>query len=601
MKFIPTPKFTTDDLTPTLDRLERDVHLKVFFAHIQNQEDDIPKLYVKSDWRPNTIRIPPVFDHRLNNFQSSLEKLFKRRRGKPNLLPFQERVLSELAADRNLLFPDTDKGLGPCAVTYEQYVQDGLKHLNDATTWAPITADEAAALAVSLEAQVESWLETHDLALSEMETKYIRNHIKANRKDPFGYFYLLYKIHKEPISTRPVCSDVNSLLFGLGKWIDTQLQPVAQAQPAYFQDSFALRSMLMKLEVPPNARLFTADAVGMYPNIPTEPALAEISQYLREQAGVKFHHYDPDALIEALEIVFRNNVVRFGDLYRKQISGTGMGKPPAPPWANIFMAIKEDKFSPVFQAMLMLYKRFIDDIIGLWLCDPDPVEDERLWSAFKANVNDWHGLQWIFSERSFSVDFMDMTISISNGRIETTLFEKKQNLYLYIPPSSAHPPGMISGLIFGSVLRIERLCSKKEDVNAKLVQLYHRLLRRGYTPSRLIPLFVKARANAKLYLARSERGHAIVRAERKHAARRRVYFHIKYHPQDPLSHEIQSLWHQHVANPPGKLPLPSLKNYQGGKVPIDQLVIAYSRNRNLRNLLSVRKLINRGREVSSFL
>ena len=69
------------------------------------------------------------------------------------------------------------------------------------------------------------------------------------------------------------------------------------------------------------------------------------------------------------------------------------------------------------------------------------------------------------------------------------------------------PPGMISGLIFGGVLRIERLCSKKEDVDAKLVQLYHRLLRHGYTPSCLIPLFVKARANARLYLARSERGH----------------------------------------------------------------------------------------------
>lgn len=577
------------------------MHLKVFFAHMNDLDEEIPKLYVKSDWRPNPARIPPVFDFRLNNFQNSLVKLFKRRRGKSNLLPIQERVLRDLAADRNLVFPDTDKGLGPCAVKLDQYIIDGLKHLNDATTWAPLTAAEADALADSLVEQVESWLETHDLALSEMETKYIRNHMTANRGDPFGYFYLLYKIHKEPISTRPVCSDVNSLLFGLGKWIDTQLQPVAQAQPAYFKDSFALRSMLIGMQVPPNARLFTADAVGMYPNIPTEPALAEISQYLRDQAGVKFSHYDPDALIEALEIVFRNNVVRFGDLYRKQISGTGMGKPPAPPWANTFMAIKEDQFLPVYQAQLPFYKRFIDDIIGLWLCDPDPAEDERLWSEFVACINDWHGLKWIFSKRSFSINFMDMTISISNGGIETTLFEKKQNLYLYIPPSSAHPPGMISGLIFGGVLRIERLCSKKEDVENKLVQLYRRLLRRGYTPSKLIPLFVKARANAKAYLARSERGHALVREERKHAAKRRVFFHVKYHPQDPTSQEIQRLWQQHVANPPGKLPLATLENYQGAPVPIDQLTIAYSRHPNLRNILSVRKLQNRGREVSSFL
>ncbi|KAL7502729.1 hypothetical protein ACHAXN_000631 [Cyclotella atomus] len=205
-----------------------------------------------------------------------------------------------------------------------------------------------------------------------MESKYIRNHMMANRDDPFSYFYLLYKIHKEPISTRPV------------------------AQPAYFKDSFALRSMLLDMQVPPNARLFTADTVGMYPNIPTEPALAEILQYLRDQARVQFSHYDPDALIEALEIVFCNDVVKFGDLYREQISGKGKGKPPAPPWANTFMAIKEAQFYLVFQALLPFYKRFIDDIIGLWLCDPDPEQDERLWSEFKACVNDWHGLEWIF-------------------------------------------------------------------------------------------------------------------------------------------------------------------------------------------------------------
>lgn len=160
---------------------------------------------------------------------------------------------------------------------------------------------------------------------------------------------------------------------------------------------------------------------------------------------------------------------------------------------------------------------------------------------------------------------------------------------------------MISGLVFGGVLRIERLCSKKEDVENKLVQLYRRLLRRGYTPSRLIPLFVKARANAKSYLARSERGHALVREERKHAAKRRVFFHLKYHPQDPSSQEIQRLWRQHVANPPGRFPLATLENYQGAPVPIDQLTIAYSRHPNLRNIMSVRKLHNRGREVSSFL
>jgi hypothetical protein len=117
----------------------------------------------------------------------------------------------------------------------------------------------------------------------------------------------------------------------------------------------------------------------------------------------------------------------------------------------------------------------------------------------------------------------------------------------------------------------------------------------------LIPLFVKARANAKSYLAYSERGHALVLEERKYAAKRKVFFYIKYHPQDPSSQEIQRLWWQHVANPPGRFPLATVENYQGAPVPIDQLTIAYSRHPNLWNIMSVRKLHNRGREVSSIL
>ena len=52
-------------------------------------------------------------------------------------------------------------------------------------------------------------------------------------------------------------------------------------------------------------------------------------------------------------------------------------------------------------------------------------------------------LEWEFTDHSKMVDFLDLTISIKpNGNIKTKLFKKKPNLYLYIPPISAHPPGV---------------------------------------------------------------------------------------------------------------------------------------------------------------
>lgn len=103
------------------------------------------------------------------------------------------------------------------------------------------------------------------------------------------------------------------------------LLPIARAQPSYFKDSFVLKDLLMALgTLPSNAILFTSDATSMYTNIKTDPALTAISAYLQDPATQEnFPHYIAEALIAALEIVFRNNIFRFGDTNWRQISGTG--------------------------------------------------------------------------------------------------------------------------------------------------------------------------------------------------------------------------------------------------------------------------------------
>jgi len=80
---------------------------------------------------------------------------------------------------------------------------------------------------------------------------------------------------------------------------------------------------------------------------------------------------------------------------------------------------------------------------------------------------------------------MDQTLTITAGKIHSTLFEKELNLYLYIPPHSSHPKGMLSGLINGNVLQIYRLCSNPQDITIKTHDFFNRLQARGYTASQL--------------------------------------------------------------------------------------------------------------------
>ena len=67
----------------------------------------------------------------------------------------------------------------------------------------------------------------------------------------------------------------------------------------------------------------------MYINILTDYALEIISKCLKDNE-YRFN-YHAKTLISALEIVMKNNIIKFGDVYKQQISDTAMGKPSAPP------------------------------------------------------------------------------------------------------------------------------------------------------------------------------------------------------------------------------------------------------------------------------
>ena len=120
-KFICTPAKTTGDISASIDRMDRDMRLRVFFA-IDVDDDDLfactdngsdqnshkSKLYVKSDWTPSVNEVPNWVCQRLSKFFSRCQRLFTKRRATSNLLPYQERLLESLTTHPTLLFPETD-------------------------------------------------------------------------------------------------------------------------------------------------------------------------------------------------------------------------------------------------------------------------------------------------------------------------------------------------------------------------------------------------------------------------------------------------------------------------------------------------------------
>ena len=575
LKFIPTPRYapSTTDVAPSFDRIERDIGLRTFFAG-RDQEKEIPKLRPKSTWRPP---VPPQqVDYRINNFLKGLRGLFRRRAGKHNLTPHQRQLLTSLQENKSIIIANADKNLGPVGIDVEKYIKMGLDHLLDPTTYELLTESQAERDIDDLWKEIHAWTVRHRSSLPDDTVNFIREHMDKSMADPLGYFYLLIKLHKLPIAGRPVCSDCGSLPHALGRYVDATLQPIVKDQALYFKNSAELKTELESLTLPANASLFTYDAVAMYPSINTADCMARLTGYLSKEEVSGKYGFSAKALLEALELVMFNNRMRFGDIIVKQLSGIAMGMSPAPTIANLYVAIYEELHVLKYIPSPVLYlRRFIDDGFGIWLHDPDPVVDAKNWKEFQDCLNA-SGLSWIYA--------------------------KPMALHLYLPPHSCHAPGVLSGLVFGNVLRIHQLCSDEKDVMKELKLFFHRLLDRGYQSIQLTPLFQQAMDNAKVYLQRTPLDHLRAKSKKETAHRRRVFLHLPYHPANPSSKAIQKLWADRVANPPGQPSFSRLTNESGYNIPVEQLTIAWHRSPNLGNLLSYRKLHNRtGLKVSSFI
>jgi hypothetical protein len=247
--------------------------------------------------------------------------------------------------------------LGPAIIERDTYIKRALNdHLLDSTAYQFLSPSQATRYFNDLSKKISDWLHKHKKILTPQEKKFIRHHC-FKQDTTFPVFYLLAKVHKTPWSTRPIISCSGSLLYAIGVWVDRQLQQIAIRQPSYIKNSKALKDLLLPLELPPTARLFTADAVSMYTNIDTNHALRSIGQYLHTHER-HFNNLHIPSLMEALELVMKNNVFTFGNTHWLQLTGTAMGTPPAPCYATIVYAIHENILLSRYNQNLLFYKRY---------------------------------------------------------------------------------------------------------------------------------------------------------------------------------------------------------------------------------------------------
>jgi hypothetical protein len=69
--------------------------------------------------------------------------------------------------------------------------------------------------------------------------------------------------------------------------------------------------------LPPSARLFSVDVIGMYSNIDTDHGIYVLTRWLRDYRNDLPKCMPVDFVIEALTEIMRSDIFQFGDTYWK--------------------------------------------------------------------------------------------------------------------------------------------------------------------------------------------------------------------------------------------------------------------------------------------
>ena len=586
------------NVNKTIERLRRDVQIKLFFAnHQDNNSSYIPELYLPSEWIPDHVN--QTADELIDKFEEQLlyakSKLPKKKHS--NLTRIQKKTINFLHNHPDFIVFLADKNLGPAIIERDEYIRRALKdHLNDHLTYERLEKETALWDLFFQRNQILAFAKKHEKTMQDGEITFFKRFL-FQEKFRTPQFYITAKVHKSPWKTRPIVSTSGSLMAFLSKWVDYQLNSLAKQSPTYISNSKQVKKELESLHrLPENAVLFSADAVSMYTNIDTEHGIETISKYLRE-----FHAdlINIDAIIEGLGLVMRNNIFQFGDCYFKQNLGTAMGTPVASAYATLYYSYHERKtLLANFGHALKYLKRYIDDSLGILILDkkdPDLLNRfQEAWTFGKLN--------WTFEMADKgSINFLDITVfKNESDELLTKSYEKPLNLHLYIPNNSAHTPGVLKGMIYGNLRRFKEQNSRKEDYLAIAKKFHTHLLNRGYTKEKITPIFLEAVKSFE----KTEQKMNIS----KESMKNNVFLHFQYHPRDISRQQIQSIFNKTCMKE--NIDEPSLRHLQdddpplgnGGLLQLERATLAYSRAPNIRDKVCPSTLYQPpGQEVSTFL
>ncbi len=374
------------------------------------------------------------------------------------------RPIKDFMINNKLIIKQADKNLGPTIMDYSWYNNQVMMHLNNKAAYT-----------------ISDFPETKILSeLKEIFSKYHINDAEKFSLYPKSWvlpeFYVIPKLHKNPVSTRPIVPNFNSITTLCAKWLHQQLWPVVRHYQWVLPGTLSAVKQLSSQHFYSKIRLVSADIESLYTNIELESGIRKVTVLLRKNNVPRC-----DFVIAILRWVLCNNYFQYNGITYKQICGTAMGSNVAPAFANLYLIFHELSLkSPKYDKFPSFYLRYIDDVFFVWehsLAD---------LLVFQNSLESTSGLKYNFTSDTSSVIFLDLRIFKGfSFRTHNTLdwksYNKPTDSFLYTHPSTYVPRNYKFSWITGENIRLLRNNSSEATYHEAIEKFKENLLIRGYT------------------------------------------------------------------------------------------------------------------------
>lgn len=405
---------------------------------------------------------------------------------KPVKIPYLTRLtLLAKKLQSQVKYLQADKNLGIVVMDHHDYERLCLDHLQDASTYRLLSPSESTSLHDTMTERHLQMTAQAGPYLSPLQLAFL-THEDWEYKLP--NFHVLPKLHKSgPLKGRPIVGATAWFTTPASKLLDRLLLPHLEVHNQVLKNTPAAINLVRNLKIPDQTLLVTLDVTSLYTNIHL-PLLQALLDTL------------PQPCSTLLSFITNNNFFTFGGQVYQQVQGIAMGTNSAVNLANLYLATYLDPHL-MNHPQVLAYGRYIDDILLVWTGDHTDL------NTFVSQANTLvPGIKLTMNCSSTNMPFLDISLTISNGRITYAPYSKPMSRFLYLPFHSSHPSHILSGWLKGEAIRLLRHSPSPFTYKTELEKFITRLRARGYPH----PFITKALSGVTWSQASHDKALAVV-------------------------------------------------------------------------------------------